>query len=88
MDDVAVDEQISDFIATTTGVAGAPTKSTREMQTRMRMGDGEVVVIGGLTQNTSSDSRNHFPWLPSFLDGTGKNKGRTEILLVLQVQKV
>lgn len=85
--DVAVDEQISDFVATTTGVAGSPTKNTREMQTRMRMGDGEVVVIGGLTQNTSSDSRNHFPWLPSFLDGTGKNKGRTEILLVLQVQK-
>lgn len=86
--DVAVDEQVSDFVATTTGVAGSPTKNTREMQTSMRMADGEVVVIGGLTQDTSTDSRNRFPWLPSFLDGKSKSKGRTEILLVLQVQKV
>ncbi|RKP46856.1 type II secretion system protein GspD [Trinickia fusca] len=86
--DMAVDEQLSDFVATTTGVAGSPTKHTREMKTSMRMADGEVVVIGGLTQDTASDARNRFPWLPSFLDGKGASKGRTEIVLVLQVQKV
>lgn len=86
--DVTVDEEISDFVATTTGVQSSPTKNTRQMQTQTRMADGEVIVIGGLTQDTSSSSRNHFPWLPAFLDGVGSSKGRTEILLVLQVEKI
>jgi len=86
--DVKVDEEISGFVATTTGVQGSPTKNTRQMQTQTRMADGEVIVIGGLTQDTTSAARNHFPWLPSFLDGKSSDKGSTQILLVLQVQRI
>jgi type II secretory pathway component GspD/PulD (secretin) len=85
---VQLQEQMSSFVATTTGVNNSPTKQTRQMQTTVSMKDGEVIVIGGLVQDTNSSTNNSVGWLPRFLDGHGSSKGRTEILLVLQVQKV
>ena len=91
MDDaiqVRLDEQISSFVPTTTGVNNSPTKNTREMTTTVSMQDGDVVVLGGLVQDSDSSTVNHEGWLPHFMDGHSSNKGRTEVLLVLQVQKV
>ncbi|WP_144153284.1 type II secretion system protein GspD [Paraburkholderia sp. BCC1885] len=85
---VQLDEQISSFVATTTGVNNSPTKNTREMTTTISMHDGEVVVLGGLVQDSDTQSTNHEGWLPHFLDGHSGQKARTEVLLVLQVQKV
>ncbi|MFM0649388.1 type II secretory pathway protein, partial [Paraburkholderia bryophila] len=81
-------EQISSFVPTTTGVNNSPTKNTREMQTVVSMKDGEVVVLGGLVQDSELAAVNHEGWLPHFLDGKSGSKGRTEVLLVLQVQRV
>lgn len=81
-------EQISSFVATTTGVNNSPTKNTRQMTTTVSMKDGEVMVLGGLVQDSDTSSLTHEGWLPHFLDGKSTSKGRTEVLLVLQVQKV
>ncbi|TDY47713.1 type II/III secretion system protein [Paraburkholderia rhizosphaerae] len=85
---VQLQEQMSSFVATTTGVNNSPTKNTRQMQTTVSMKDGEVIVIGGLVQDTTSSTNNSLGWLPHFLDGHSASKGRTEVLLVLQVQKI
>jgi hypothetical protein len=85
---VQLQEQMSSFVATTTGVNNSPTKNTRQMTTTVSMKDGEVIVIGGLVQDTDSSTHDSVAWLPHFLDGHGASKGRTEVLLVLQVQKV
>jgi type II secretory pathway component GspD/PulD (secretin) len=85
---VQLQEQMSSFVATTSGVNNSPTKNTRQMETTVDMKDGEVIVIGGLVQDTDSSTRDSVGWLPHFLDGHGSSKGRTEVLLVLQVQKV
>lgn len=85
---VRLNEQMSSFVATTTGVNNSPTKNTREMSTVVNMRDGEVIVLGGLVQDQDTFSRNSVGWLPSFLDGKSGSKGRTEVLLVLQVSKV
>ncbi|HDR9258350.1 type II secretory pathway protein [Burkholderia vietnamiensis] len=85
---VQLQEQMSSFVATTTGVNNSPTKNTRQMTTTVSMKDGEVIVIGGLLQDTDSSTNNSVGWLPRFLDGHGSSKGRTEVLLVLQVQRV
>ncbi|MCA8094471.1 type II secretory pathway protein [Burkholderia anthina] len=81
-------EQISSFVATTTGVNNSPTKNTREMSTTVNMHDGEVIVLGGLVQDDESRAATSVGWLPRFLDGRSGSKGRTEVLLVLQVQRV
>lgn len=85
---VQLQEQMSSFVSTTTGVNNSPTKNTRQMSTTVSMHDGEVIVIGGLVQDTDSAAHNSTGWLPHFLDGRSSSKGRTEVLLVLQVQKV
>lgn len=86
--EVELQEQMSSFVATTTGVNNSPTKNTRQMATTVSMKDGEVIVLGGLVQETNSASVNSPGWLPKFLDGHGSSKGKTEVLLVLQVQRV
>jgi len=85
---VQLDEQISSFVPTTSGVNNSPTKNTREMTTTVSMRDGEVVVLGGLVQESDTFTVNHEGWLPRFMDGRSGSKGRTEVLLVLQVQRV
>ncbi|REE20716.1 type II/III secretion system protein [Paraburkholderia sp. BL27I4N3] len=85
---VQLQEQISSFVATTTGVNNSPTKNTREMRTTVSMRDGEVIVLGGLGQDSDSSSVSSLGWLPKFLDGHGSSKSRTDVLLVLQVQRV
>jgi type II secretory pathway component GspD/PulD (secretin) len=81
-------EQMSSFVTTTTGVNNSPTKNTRQMQTTVSVKDGEVIVLGGLQQDTDSATTNSPGWLPRFLDGHSSSKGRTEVLLVLQVERV
>lgn len=85
---VQLDEQISSFVPTSTGVNNSPTKNTRELTTTVNMKDGEVVVLGGLVQDADTAAVNDEGWLPSFLDGKSGSKARTEVLLVLEVQKV
>jgi hypothetical protein len=85
---LTLNEQISSFVATTSGVNNSPTKNTREMATTVAVHDGEVIVLGGLVQDGDSYVRNSPGWLPKFLDGVSSSKSRTEVLLVLQVQRV
>lgn len=83
-----LDEELSNFVATTTGVDSSPTKQTRSLHTTTRVNDGEVIVLGGLVQDQETKARSHVAWLPHFLDGQTGSKGRKEILLVLQVQRI
>jgi hypothetical protein len=85
---VHLQEQMSSFVTTTTGVNNSPTKNTRQMQTTVSVKDGEVIVLGGLQQDTDSATTNSLGWLPKFLDGHSASQGRTEVLLVLQVERV
>ncbi|CAJ6828410.1 type II secretion system protein GspD [Burkholderia stagnalis] len=86
--ELRVHEEISDFVPTKTGVDTSPTKNTRQLQTVTRLKDGEVVVLGGLIQDRNTSARSGYAWLPSFLDGRSSSKQRTEVLLVLQVQRI
>jgi general secretion pathway protein D len=83
-----IDEEISSFVNTTTGVDGSPTKNTRSLQTVASMKDGEVIVLGGLMQDQNTISTSGQRFLPHFLDGHTTSKARTEVVLVLQVQKI
>jgi type II secretory pathway component GspD/PulD (secretin) len=52
------------------------------------MQDGDVIVLGGLTETKESGSRDGLSFIPKFLHTTGKENSRSEILLVLQVQRI
>ncbi|MDR3396631.1 MAG: hypothetical protein P4M06_03635, partial [Pandoraea sp.] len=86
--DLRVTQQISDFVKTTTGVNNSPTLNTREVSTEISLHDGDVILMGGLTTNKSTDNRTGLAFLPRFLDSHSDATSNTEILLMLQVERV
>lgn len=86
--DLAVDQQLSNFAQTTTGVNTSPTLTKRALKTSIGMQDGDLIVLGGLTENKDSDTRDGLSFLPKLFHTNGKDNSRSEILLVLQVQRI
>jgi type II secretory pathway component GspD/PulD (secretin) len=86
--DLTINQQLSNFVTTTTGVNGSPTLTKRSLKTSVSMQDGDLIVLGGLTENKESASRDGLSLLPKFLHSKGAENSRSEILLVLQVQRI
>ncbi|MFZ6713291.1 type II secretion system protein GspD [Undibacterium sp. TC9W] len=86
--DLKVKQQISDFVTTTTGVNNSPTLNKREVETSVSLQDGDVVVLGGLSQDKQTGSHSGLSFLPAFLQSKGSENSKSEILLVLLLQKL
>lgn len=86
--DVAVDQQISDFARTETGVNSSPTLTKRALSSTVSVKDSELVVMGGLVQDKNANSSTGLSFLPKFLHTKNDTNSRTEILLLLQVSRV
>src|SRR5450830_1005067 len=86
--DMTIDQQISDFAKTETGVNNSPTLTKRELSTTVSVADGELVLIGGLTQDKDTNTHSGLPFLPALLHSKSSNESRTEILLLIQVKKI
>ncbi len=86
--DLLVDQQISDFAKTETGVNNSPTLSKRSITTTVSLSDGEVVLLGGLTSEKLVDGNSGLAWLPQVLRNGSRTESQTEVLLLLQVERV
>lgn len=86
--DLNLDQQLSNFAATTTGVNNSPTLTKRALKTSVSVQDGDLIVLGGLTENKEGSTRDGLAFLPKFLHTSGKDDSRSEIMLVLQVQRL
>lgn len=86
--DISVSQQISDFVKTTTGVNGSPTLNTREVTSSVSMADGEMILLGGLRMSKDTGTRSGMSFLPRFLDSTSGEMVESEILLVLQLNRI
>jgi len=86
--DLGIDQQLSDFVQTTTGVNNSPTLTKRALKTSVGLRDGDVIVLGGLAENKEGNTRDGLSFLPEFLHTKGTESSRSEILLVLQVQRL
>jgi type II secretory pathway component GspD/PulD (secretin) len=52
------------------------------------MANGDIVLLGGLAENKTSDASTGLSFLPSFFKANSDETTKTEILLVLELQKV
>lgn len=90
--DVSVDldlsQTMSSFVNTTTGVNTSPTLTKRQMDTSITVEDGDLIVLGGLTESKDSKGASGLSFLPSFLQATTESASKTEVLLVLQLTKL
>ena len=85
---VKVDQQVSSFIATTTGVNNSPTLTKRELSTSVSLTDGDVVVIGGLREDKQSSTASRPPFLALFFGSKSREIVHSEILLFLKLSKI
>ena len=82
--DLHIQQQLSNFVKTDSGVNNSPTLIKRDVTTDVSVSDGDVIVIGGLAENKSSEASSGWSLLGSRTD----EKTKTDIVLLLQVRKV
>jgi type II/III secretion system protein len=85
---LVVQQQVSSFVATTSGVNTSPTLLKRDLTTNLGVRSGEVVVIGGLDELRQSAAHSGLPGILSFLGSRSRDESRSELILVLEATVV
>lgn len=85
---LAIDGQISNFKATVTGVSSSPTLIKRQVKTAVTVGDGDVLLIGGLNDQTTSGSMSTLPFLPASWSSRSDASSKTDLVLILSAKVV
>jgi type II secretory pathway component GspD/PulD (secretin) len=86
--DLTVVQQVSNFVSTNTGVNSSPTLIKREIRSSLSLADGEIVVIGGVSEDKNSNTRSGFRHLPDFFQSNTDSSTKTEILLILKMSRL
>ena len=85
---IAFSQQISSFVKTDTGVNNSPTMIKREVRTDVDLQDGETFIVGGLIDSKESGTRTGLPFLPRWLNGKTSDAASSELMVLLQVNKI
>lgn len=83
--DLNITQELSSFVATTTGVNSTPTMLQRSATSQLTIHTGEVVVFAGLEEQRDDKSDSH---LFGFNLGTKKNSTSSEVLLFIEAQRI
>lgn len=83
-----VSQQISQFVATTNGVNNSPTLTKRELSTDVLVSDGDLILLGGLDEEKSTDNSSGLSFLPDFMRATSNEQIKTEIVLMLNIDRI
>lgn len=83
---LVVDGQISSFKQTVNGVSGSPTLIKRQVKTVVTVGDGDVLVIGGLTDTQVTASTAGFAFLPDAWKVKNGSTVKTDLVLILSAK--
>lgn len=78
-------QTVSSFVKTTVGNSENPTLNKREISTSLTLGDGEIVILGGLRdEQRERSSQGLFGWNFAKSEGTRNS----QLVLILQAQRV
>lgn len=86
--DCKVTQQISQFVATSNGVNTSPTLIKRELTTEVTIADGQIILLGGLDDEKSTGNESGLPFLPAFLRSVRSQNTKTEVVLMLQAERI
>lgn len=85
--ELTLQQELSNFVLTKTGVNGSPTLIKRAVNTKLGMVPGEVVVLAGLQDDQEDETQNRMPWF-GWLLGQERQERRTEILLFIEAIRI
>jgi|WetSurMetagenome_2_1015567.scaffolds.fasta_scaffold01729_25 general secretion pathway protein D len=80
--ELALTQEISNFVQTTTGVSNSPTLITRKLNTSFSIKSGQMIVMAGLKEAKNSNDSTYLPFT-KFEIGHEENKSKTEIVIML-----
>lgn len=83
---LTIDGQISSFKATVTGVTGSPTLTKRQVKTGVTIGSDEVLLIGGLSDERSTDAVSGFSFLPQSWRFKNSSSANTDLVLIVSAK--
>ncbi len=86
--ELSVMQQISQFTATTNGVNDSPTLIKREIRTDVVAGDGDLILLGGLDEEKETGGSTGLSFLPAFFRSKSEEKAKTEIVLMIQAERI
>ncbi len=86
--DCKVTQQLSQFVPTSNGVNNSPTLIKRELSTEVTISDGQIVLLGGLDDEKSTANNTGLSFLPDFLRSYRAENVKTEIVLMLQADRI
>lgn len=81
---LGVSQEVSSFVRTETGLDNSPTLNKRALRTTLWAKPGQVIVLGGLNDNTDENAKSGLNWLPFSFSKTAASRS-TELLLFLEV---
>ena len=85
--ELTLQQELSNFVVTKTGVNGSPTLIKRSVNTKLGLSPGEVVVLAGLQDDQADESTNRLPFL-GWLLGQERQQKQSEILLFIEVVRI
>ncbi|HFL5073725.1 TPA: type II secretion system protein GspD [Escherichia coli] len=83
-----VNQQLSNFVQTKTGVNDTPTLIKRELDTTLTLRDGDVVMLGGVSEHKVTDAKTGLSFLPDIMGQKSGEETKTDLVVLLQVKKV
>ena len=83
--DLTVTQELSSFVATTTGVNNSPTLLQRTASSQLSIKPGEVVVFAGLEEQRDDDTQSS---IFGFHLNKNKNNATSEVLLFIEAQLI
>lgn len=83
-----VNQQLSNFVQTKTGVNDTPTLIKRELDTTLTLRDGDVVMLGGVSEHKVTDAKTGLSFLPEIMGQKSGEETKTDLVVLLQVKKV
>jgi type II secretory pathway component GspD/PulD (secretin) len=86
--DLTVNQEISNFQNTVTGVNTTPTLVKRQLTTSVSVREDDFVVLGGLNQSINKNTNIGLSFLPGFMRSKSGDDETTEIILLLRVQRI
>jgi len=86
--ELKVFQQLSNFAKTETGVNNSPTLLKRELSTSVIVGQNDVVLLGGLDEEKTTTTDAGLFFFPRWLRSLSDSKSKTEIVLMLYVERL
>lgn len=83
----SVTQEVSSFASTSTSNIDSPTLNKRQIDATVDAEDGEVVVLAGLDEETSTQGRSGLSWLPFNTSRTDTSR-KTQVFVLLEFKRL